>query len=232
MFLNLVQHFLNPRELCLLGLGQFQSHFRQRQVHGDEQLSSLVVHGVSDALDFLFERFVQLTQGLHRILKPTMCHLIRRQALREEFGARLEQFLSAFLAFRIANQSKYSLMMQGSHLHETLSLGQRSTAEFIRPTQCGFASGGRIFTQRRPVLVCEICVRLRLPSNCGLHGLIPVNRATKMSASSFPLPSCSRILSAALCGFSRAERLTEKSLRTPSVAKKSVSPRTIGSTVA
>src|SRR6266852_8503277 len=232
MFLNLVQHFLNPRELCLLGLGQFQSHFRQRQVHGDEQLPSLVVHGVRDALDFLLERFVQLPQGLHRILKSTVCHLIRRQALREEFGARPEQFLPVFLAFRIANQSKYSLMMQGGHLHKALSLSECPTAEFIRATQCGFASPGRIFTQGRAVLVFKTRLRLRLASSCDLHGLIPVNRETRTSASSFPLRYCSRILSAALCGFSRAERVTEKSLRTPSVAKKSVSPCTIGSTVA
>src|SRR5712664_2597715 len=162
----------------------------------------------------------------------TVCHLIRRQALREEFGARPEQFHLAFPTFRIANQSKYSLMMQGSHLNETLLLGERSTAEFIRPAQCGFASAGRIFTQRRAVLVFKTRARLRLASNRDLHGLIPVSRETRTSASSFPLRYCSRILSAALCGFSRAERVTEKSLRTPSVAKKSASPRTIGSTVA
>src|SRR5229473_7324071 len=186
-------------------------------MHSDEQLSSLVVHGVSDALDLLLERFVQLAQGLHRIMESTVCHLIRRQALREEFGAHPEQFLSAFPTFRIANQSKYSLMMQGSYLHETLLLGESSTPEFIRPTQCGFASPGRILTQRRAVLVCKTRTRLRLASNRDLHGLIPVNRETRTSASSFPLRYCSRILSAALCGFSRAERVTEKSLRTPSV---------------
>src|ERR1700737_1075506 len=232
MFLNLVQHFLNPGELRLLRLGQFQSHFGEREVHGDEQLSSLVVHRVRDALDFLLERFVQLTQGLHRILKSAVCHLIRRQALGEKFGARSEQCLPAFFSFRTANQHHYSVVMQRSHLHETLLLAERSTAEFIRPAQCAFASPGRIFTQGSAVLIFKSRARLRLASNRDLHGLIPVNRETRTSASSFPLRYCSRILSAALCGFSRAERVTEKSLRTPSVAKKSVSPRTIGSTVA
>src|SRR5260370_27755750 len=123
-------------------------------------------------------------------------------------------------------------MVSRSHLHETLLLGERSTPEFVRQAQCWFASPGRKFTQRRAVLVFKTRVRLRLASNCDLHGLIPVNRETRTSASSFPLRYCSRILSAALCGFSRAERVTEKSLRTPSVAKKSVSPRTIGSTAA
>ena len=169
MFLNLVQHFFNPREVSLLGLGQFQRHFGQREVHGDEQLPSLVVHGVRDALDLLLERFVQLPQSLHRILKSAVCHFIRRQALREEFGARPEQFLPAFPTFRVANQCHYSLMMQGSHLHETLLLGERSTAEFIRATQCGFASPCRILTQGRAVLVFKARLRLRLASSCDLH---------------------------------------------------------------
>src|ERR1700676_3038207 len=134
MFLNLVQHFFNPGELRLLRLGQFQSHLGEREVQGDKQLSSHVVHSVRNALDFFLERFVQLTQGLHRILESALCHLIRRQALREESGARPEQFLPALPTFRIANQSKYSLMMQGSYLHETLLLGESSTPEFIRPT--------------------------------------------------------------------------------------------------
>src|SRR6267378_4882574 len=164
MSLNLVQHFFNPRELRLLGLGQFQSHFDEREVHGDEQLSRLVVDRVREALDFILERFVQLTQGLHRILESAVCHLIR------------------------------------------------------------------IFTQGRAVLVFKTRARPRLASNRDLHGLIPVNRETRTSASSVPLRYCSRILPAALCGFSREERVAEKSLRTPSVAKKSVSPCAIGST--
>jgi hypothetical protein len=134
MFLNLVQHFFNPGELRLLRLGQVQSHFGEREMHGDQELSSLVVHRVRDAPDFLFERFVQLPQRRYCILKATVCHLIRRQALREEFGARPEQFLTALPTFRIANQSKYSVMMQGSYLHEALFLGESSTPEFIRPT--------------------------------------------------------------------------------------------------
>src|SRR6267378_8691347 len=123
-------------------------------------------------------------------------------------------------------------MVQGSHLQETLLLRECSTAELIRPAQCKFPSPSCIFTQGSAVLVFKAPLRLRLTSNGTLHGLIPVNRETRTSASSFPLRYCSRILSAALCGFSRAERATEKSLRTPSVAKKRVSPRAIGSTVA
>src|SRR5712692_783492 len=232
LFFNLIEQFFNPSNLFFLTFRQFARDVCEREVHGHQKLPRLIVHRVRDALDFLLERFVQLPQRRYRILKATVCHLIRRQALREEFGARPEQFRPAFPTFRIANQSKYSLMMQGSYLHETLLLGERSTAEFIRPAQCGFASAGRIFTQRRAVLVFKTRIRLRLPSYCNLHGLIPINRTARTSASSFPLRYCSRILSAALCGFSRAERLTEKSLRTPSVAKKSVSPCTIGSTAA
>src|SRR4029077_11227720 len=188
MFLNLVQHFFNPRELCLLGLGQFQSHFGQREVHGDEQLSRLVVDRVRDALDLFLKRFVQLTQGLHRILESAVGHFIWRQALREEFGAHPEQFLPAFPTFRIANQSKYSLMMQGGYFHETLLLGERSTAEFIRPAQCGFAAPARILPQAEAVLFFETRRHLPLSSSCGFHAWTPVRRATRTSASSFPLP--------------------------------------------
>src|SRR5712692_3872339 len=232
LFFNLIEQFFNPSNLFFLTFRQFARDVCEREVHGHQKLPRLIVHRVRDALDFLLERFVQLPQRRYRILKATVCHLIRRQALREEFGAQPEQFLSAFPTFRIANQSKHSLMMQGSYLYETLLLAESSTPEFIRPTQCGFASPGRIFTQGSAVLVFKTRARLRLAPNRDLHGLIPVNRETRTSASSVPLRYCSRILSAALCGFSRAERVTEKSLRTPSVAKKSVSPRTIGSTVA
>src|SRR5229473_6459759 len=156
-------------------------------MHGDEQLSSLVVHGVRDALDLLLERFVQLPQGLDGILKSAVCHLIRGQALREEFAARAEQFLTAFFTLRSANQGKHSLVMQGCHFHETLLLGERPAAEFIRPAQCGFASSGRIFTQGRAVLLVKTRMRLRLAWNGDLHGLFPIKRETRTSASSFPL---------------------------------------------
>src|SRR5579863_3339097 len=122
--------------------------------------------------------------------------------------------------------------MKRGNLHETLLLGERPTAELIRPAQRGFASPGRIVTQGSAVLVFKTHVRIRPASSRDLHGLVPVNRATRTSASSFPLRYCSRIRSAALCGFSRAERVAEKSLRTPSVAKKRVSPCATGSTVA
>src|SRR5437660_12192025 len=114
-------------------------------------------------------------------------------------------------------------MMQGSHLDETLLLVKRSTAELVRPAQRELASPCRIFTQGRAVFVFKIRLRAGLASNCGLHGLIPVIRVTRTSASSLPLRYCSRILSAALCRFSPAERDTGKSLRSQSVAKTSVS---------
>src|SRR5229473_165059 len=201
-------------------------------MHRYKQLSGLVVHGVRDALDLLFQRFVQLPQGLHRILKSAMRHLIRRQTFRKELTARPDQFLPLFPILHTANQRKHGLMMQGSHFHQALLFGEGPAAEFIGAAQRGFAPAGRVFLQARAVLVFKTLLRLRLASNGALHGLIPVKRVIRTSASSFPLRYCSRILSAALWGFSRAERVTEKSLRTPSVAKKSVSPRTIGSTVA
>src|SRR6266852_1531228 len=80
------------------------------------------------------------------------------------------------------------LMVQRSHLHKALLRAERSTAKFIRPAQCRFASPGSIFTQARAVLLFKARRRLRLASNRDLHAFIPVSRATKTSASSFPLP--------------------------------------------
>src|SRR5260370_31078178 len=109
-------------------------------------------------------------RAFHRILKPTVCHLVRRQAFRKKIAARPEQFLPSFSTFHIANQSKYSLMMQGSYLHQTLLLAERSTTAFIRLPQCGLASADRIFPQRSAVLVFKTCLRLALASNCYPHG--------------------------------------------------------------
>src|SRR5258707_15634815 len=108
------------------------------------------MHGIRDALDLLLERFVQLSQGFHRILKPTVCHLVRRQAFRKKIAARPEQFLPSFSTFHIANQSKYSLMMQGSYLHQTLLLGERSTTE--QKSQVEIAS---LHHQAVLALVCD-----------------------------------------------------------------------------
>src|SRR5260370_18507506 len=122
-------------------------------------------------------------------------------------------------------------MVQESHFHQALLLREGSTAQFISSTQCRFAPASHIFLQARAVLIFKTLLRLGLASNGALHGLIPVKRVIKTSASSFPLRYCSRILSAALCGFSFEERLSGKSFRTPSAANKSGYPRSISHTV-
>jgi len=64
MFLNLGSNIsLIPRELRLLGLGQFQSHFRPARGARRRAVAQPRVHSVRDALDLLFKRFVQLPQS-------------------------------------------------------------------------------------------------------------------------------------------------------------------------
>src|SRR5437773_2805986 len=127
------------------------------------------MHGVGDSLDLLFERFVSLPQGLHRILKSAVRHLIGREAFRKELGACLDQFLRAFFTLGITNHRKYRFVMQGSYLDETLVLVKRPTPELVRPAQREFAATARIFIERRTVFVFKIRVWLRLASNCAFH---------------------------------------------------------------
>src|SRR5262252_2538717 len=143
------------------------------------------MHAISDTLDFFFERFVQLPQCPHCILKPAVCHLIWRQAFREELRARAEQILSPLLIFFIAKQPFDSLVVKGSDLHKALLFRDRSAAEFIRPAQGGFSPARGICAQQREVLLVENRLRCRLAPGSRFHARIPVSRTTNMSASSF-----------------------------------------------
>src|SRR5580692_5253073 len=201
-------------------------------MHGHEELPGLVVHRVGDALDLLFKRLIELPQSHDRILNSTVRHFIRRQGLRQESGGGHRQCLVARRSLLIRKHPVKGLMMQGSDFHEALFLPDGAASEVVSAAQRGLATTPGVFTKRGPILFSKSGWQLRLPFGCRLHVRTPVNRTTKASASSFPRLYCLRILSAARCGDSRAERPSTNSPRIPSVTKTRVSHFATGSTAA
>src|SRR5229473_2083815 len=123
-------------------------------------------------------------------------------------------------------------MVQRCDFHQALLLRDGAPPELVGTAQSGLSATPGIFTKCRAILFFKSWRRLLLPYDRGLHVGIPVSRTTNTSASSFPRQYPSRILSAALCGDSNAERLSANSPRIPSVTKTSVSPFATGSTAA
>ena len=123
-------------------------------------------------------------------------------------------------------------MMQGGDFHEALFLGDGAPPQFVRAAQRTLATILDVFPKRGTIFLFKSRRQLYLSFGSRLHARTPVSRTTKTSASSFPRPCCLRILSAARCGDSMAERLSTNSPRIPSVTKTSVSPFATGSTAA
>ena len=78
LFLNLVQQFLDPSNLFFLRFRQFARDVCQRKMDGHEKLSGLVVNSISDALDLLLKRLIELPQSRDGVLNPAVCHFIGR----------------------------------------------------------------------------------------------------------------------------------------------------------
>src|SRR5215469_11360350 len=133
---------------------------------------------------------------------------------------------------RALEQLPENLVMNRDQLEQALAFGNGASSEFVRTPQYSFASTHRIVTERRGIFSFEFQVFLTFPSEFWFHRRIPVMRKASTRASSLWLQKVFMILSAALCGFSRAERVLVKSVRMPSVAKTSKSPCDTGSTAA
>jgi hypothetical protein len=63
---------------------KFVSHAIHGQAGSKEELSGLIMHGVGDALNFLFQRFIQTTQSQGGVGESAMGHFVRREALAKE----------------------------------------------------------------------------------------------------------------------------------------------------
>src|SRR5229473_1780921 len=187
---------------------------------------------VRDPLDLFLQRFIELPQRRDRLLHSAMRHLIRGEHLRQELAAGSQQFLVPPLSLRLAKHPLENLMMHGRDFHEALFLGDGAPPQLISAAQRGLAAMLRVFTKRQTIFFVERSRRPRFLFGFRFHLQIPVSRATSTSASSFPRQCCLRILSAALCGDSSAERPSANSPRTPSVTNTRVSPLATGSTAA
>lgn len=195
--LHLTQQLIHPSDLRMVKLGQGAGKFGEGDMDRDKKLARFVVHGVRDSFDFFLKSLIQAAQSFDRVLKPPMRHLVRGLCLGEEIGPGNQEFLLEPGIFRIGDNVPESLMMDRAYLHQTFSL-----RDGVAP-EPGFTRIPVVIEQRCPVLPLEGCRFLfRHPLGSSLHGRTPVNRATRTSASSVPLPYRSRILSAARCGAS------------------------------
>src|SRR5580704_7449557 len=232
LLFNLVEQFFNPSNLFFLRFRQLARHVGEREMDGHEKLPGLVVHGIGDALDLLLKRLIELPQSHDRVLNSTVSHFIGREGFCQKFGGGGQQFLVPRCSLRIGEHPVESLMVQGSDSHEALVLADGAAPQVVSAAQGGLAATLGVFTKRGAIFFLKSWWQLRLPFGFLLHAQIPVSRTTKTSASSYPRPWCLRILSAARCGDSRAERPSTNSPRIPSVTKTRVSPFRIGSTAA
>src|SRR5882724_1090562 len=229
---DLIQQFFNSGDVLMLVFRQAAAKFRKGQMDGHQAVARFVVHRVPNSLDFLLQGLVQVAQRLHRILKPAMRHFVRRQALGQEIGPGPQEIFARLSFLRRRNNILKRLMVKGRNLHQALAFHDGAAPEFVSAPKRGFAWIFEVTQKRRAIALLEACGRFRRRLTSDFHERIPVNRATSTSASSLPLRKRSRILSAARCGASRADRFSKKLLRTPSVTKNRVSPCATGSTVA
>src|SRR5260370_42476418 len=95
-----------------------------------------------------------------------MRHLIRRQAFREELTARPDQFRPLFFVLHISEQCKYGLMVQGSHFHQDLLLGQGTAAEFVSPSERRFSLTGCVIEQSGAGILLKNLLRISLSATC------------------------------------------------------------------
>src|SRR5580700_1168576 len=232
LLFNLAEQFFNPSKLFSLRLRQLARHVCERKMNGHEKLPGLIVHGIGDALDLFLKRLIELPESSDRVLNSTVCHFIGREGLCQKFGSGGQQFLAPRCSFGIGEHPVERLMVQGSDFHEAFFLANGAASQIVSAAQGGLATTLGVFTKRGTIFFLKRRRQLRVPFVCRLHAQIPVSRTTKTSASSFPRPCCLRILSAARCGDSKAERPSTNSPRIPSVTKTRVSPFRIGSTAA
>src|ERR1700722_1571480 len=199
---------------------------------GHEKLPGLVVHGIGEALDFFLQPLIELPQSHDCVLNSTVGHFIGREGLSQKSGSGCQQFFAPRGSLCIGEHLVESLVVQGSDFHEAPFLADGAAPQIVSAAQCGLAATLVVFTKRGTIFFLKSCRQLRLPFGGRLHAQTPVSRTTKTSASSSPRPCCLRILSAARCGASKAERPSTNSPRIPSVTKTRVSPFPIGSTAA
>src|SRR5437762_9504240 len=132
VFFDFVEQVFNLCDLWSLSLRQFLRDIGQSQVDSDQQLPCFVVDGISDTLDLLLERFVQLTQSLYGVLESPLRHFIGGHAFRQEIRTCIYQMRLGFLVRQTLEQLLESLMMNRSQLEQTLAFGNGAPAEFVR----------------------------------------------------------------------------------------------------
>jgi len=146
LFFNLIEQFFNPPNLCFLMLRQFARDVCEREVHGHQKLSGLVMHGVSNALDLFLKYLIQLPQRRDRILNSTVRHFIRGENLCQEIGSSCQQFLMARRSLSIGQHRVENLMMQGSDFYEALFVSNGAPPKLVGAAQCSLATTLGVFS--------------------------------------------------------------------------------------
>src|SRR5260221_1899854 len=85
---------------------------------GDKNLAGLVVNGVSDSLNFVFEQFVHSAQSGNSILKATLGHIVRGQNFSQKFGGERDQAILGGASATLTQQSGESFLMDDGKFNE------------------------------------------------------------------------------------------------------------------
>lgn len=96
-----------------------------------QQLSRVIVNGVSDTLDLCFKCVVQVAERFHRVLKTAVRHFERREALHKETRAAAENLFPDFCRSRFMHHSLNRLVMYRSKIEQALAFRDRAAAEFV-----------------------------------------------------------------------------------------------------
>src|SRR6201996_7859436 len=131
-------------------------HPGHRQARGKKQLSGLVMDGVGDALDFLFQCFIEPTQGRSGVLESAMSNLVRRKALGEEFLCPVQIMRKRYRRAHALQHPHNSSVMHVSHIEHTPPMRQSSASDFVRASQSVFTAHREIFLESTGVRPLEI----------------------------------------------------------------------------
>ena len=167
---------------------------------GDKNLAGLVVNGVSDSLNLLFEHLVHSAQSGNGILKATLGHIVRGQDFSQKFGRERDQAVLGGASATLTQQSGESFLMDEGEFNKARTPRHGIAAKFIGFAEGSFIWMGQVGGESGGVSLRKGTRTFARYYGSGSHEERLVKRATKIKASSLPLQCLLRILSADLCG--------------------------------
>src|SRR5262249_3065655 len=156
-------------------------------MNSGEKLACFIMNGVSNALDFLFEQFIHSAQSGNGFLKTAMSHFVRREDFRKKFAGQRSDLIEPVAAIPFANRKKECLLVNQDKFDEARTASHGLSAYLVSLAESRLIlmkqvslEGGRIVLRKSGKALFPLC-------SGRFHCGPPKIRATRMSASSFPL---------------------------------------------